>query len=327
MPMTDATQATATQRAVDRIGGETMGTTWSVRLVAPGRDLHALHACAQSCLDRIVAQMSHWEGDSDLSRFNRAARGWMHLPDELVHVLHASLEVARTSEGAFDPTLGELAALWGFGPQGAVDAPPHANQVEGALQRCGWQRLDVRTDRGEAFQPGGLQLDLSAIAKGHAADAVAQAMRASGVTSALVEVGGELHGYGRKPDGTPWAVLVETAHEREDTRLDADIVALEGRGIATSGDRWHRFAHAGGEYAHTLDPRTGRPLDAAPLAVTVVANDAMHADAWATALSVLQPARAIPLAERLGIAARIVLRGATEPEVVKTPAFPPLLVS
>lgn len=309
--------------AIDRIGGTSMGTTWSVALFSPGRDLHRLLARAQAVLDEVVAQMSHWEADSDLSRYNRARPGWVPLPDALLGVLECALEIAHASGGAFDPTLGELAALWGFGPQGPVHAPPSTQSIAQARSRCGWQRLLLDRDRGAAMQPGGLQLDLSAIAKGHGADRVTEALRGSGVESMLVEVGGELRGSGCRLDGTPWRVLVETAGEAGpgDGAAEADVIALDNAAVATSGDRWHRFRHHDTDYAHTLDPHTGAPLAQAPMAASVIAGDAMRADAWATALSVTPPGRALQLAEQAGVALRLATRDAHGLRITRTPSF------
>ncbi len=298
--------------AVDALGGETMGTTWCVKLVAPGASLRVLHDAIQSRLDGIVAQMSTWLPDSDLSRFNAAQAGsWILLPDELFHVMHCALEVAEASGGAFDPTVGPLVDLWGFGPEGR-GVVPDDRRVEAVRRRIGWQRLALRADTREALQPGDVRVDLSAIAKGYAADAVARDLRARGIGSALVEIGGELYGYGRKPDGTPWRVLVETDPERDDG--EPQVLRLSGNAAATSGDRWHRYRNDDAEYAHTIDPRTGRPVAHAPVAVTVVADDAMRADAWATALTVMGAEAGLAFAREHGLVARFVTIGA-EPTI------------
>lgn len=184
-----------------------MGTTWSVKLVAPrGRDLHPLHAVIQGALDRVVAQMSTWDADSDITRFNRAAAGtWQRLPDAFHRVLTTALEIARASDGAFDPTVGPMVDLWGFGAAGGPRKVPSAEQIALARQRCGWQRLHLEADR--ALQPGALALDLSGIAKGFGVDCVQRALAQAGIASALIDVGGELFGYGRKPmaaHGVSW---------------------------------------------------------------------------------------------------------------------------
>lgn len=293
--------------------GDTMGTSWSVQLVAAhDADLHALHATVQRALDGVVAQMSTWEADSDISRFNRAAAGsWCTIPADFQRVLHAALDIAQASDGAFDPTLGALVGAWGFGAHAQARGLPDELHLRRLSAAAGWQRLQLDDARGAVFQSGGLMLDLSAIAKGFGVDVAADALRRRGITAALVEVGGELFGYGRKPDGTPWRVLMESNPDEETAAgLPARVIALEDMAVATSGDRWHAYQHAGEQISHTLDPRTGRPVSHESCAVSVLAATAMQADAWATALTVLGTQAGLALANRLQLAARFVVRDA-----------------
>ncbi|MGV8959621.1 MAG: FAD:protein FMN transferase [Stenotrophomonas sp.] len=306
------------------LGGHTMGTRWSVKLVARrARDLHPLHAGIQAELDRVVAQMSTWEADSDLSRYNRADAGsWQALPDDFFTVLTAAREIAQASHGAFDPTIGPLVALWGFGADAGEQRIPDAATLTATAQRCGWQRLQLRAPTREALQPGGLQVDLSAIAKGFGVDLVSRWLSQNGVDAALVEVGGELHGYGHKPDGTPWRVLVESSPDEDaSAEFPPRVLALQDLAVATSGDRWHRYDIDGQRYSHTLDPRTRAPVMATTAAVTVIHRQAMYADAWATALTVMGAADGLAFATAQGLAARFVSRTADGIEEAISPAF------
>ncbi|MBU2051116.1 MAG: FAD:protein FMN transferase, partial [Gammaproteobacteria bacterium] len=167
------------------LGGHTMGTTWQVRLaVARSRDLHPLHAGIQTQLDAIVAQMSTWEADSDIARFNRASAGeWQALPPLFDTVMQCALDIAKRSGGAFDPTIGPLVALWGFGAQAQARRIPDAAALAATRARCGWERLQWQP--GRLLQPGGLALDLSAIAKGFGVDQVSAWLRQNGVRAAL----------------------------------------------------------------------------------------------------------------------------------------------
>ena len=132
----------ATDGSLASLGGETMGTRWSVRLGArTGTDLHALHAGIQQQLDQVVAQMSTWEPDSDISRYRRAAPGhWFALPAAFAAVLDCAIEVADASDGAFDPTIGPLVDLWGFGSAGTPRRVPSDEEVERERGRGGWRR-------------------------------------------------------------------------------------------------------------------------------------------------------------------------------------------
>ncbi|MEN1939916.1 FAD:protein FMN transferase [Luteimonas sp. MJ174] len=314
--------------AVHALGGATMGTLWRVSVAAPcGADLHVLHDGIQACLDRVVAQMSTWERDSDISRYNRARAGsWQTLPQPFFDVLRDALAIAADSDGAVDPTVGPLVEAWGFGPHGQGGAVPDAATLAEARARVGWRRIELDASRQRVLQPGGAALDLSGIAKGHGVDTVVDWLQARGVRAALVEVGGELRGHGRKPDGSPWKVLAEAWPDDDDRDDHAAapapcVIALDDAAIATSGDHWHRFEQDGRLYSHTIDPRTGAPVEHAPAAVTVVADTALAADTWATALTVLGPERGLELAQARGMAARFVLRDATSVLDRATDAF------
>ncbi len=313
----------AADRVVHTLYGETMGTRWRVALCAPRHaPLQGLHAGIQSRLDAIVAQMSTWEPDSDISRFNRAPPGsWHALPEDFSRVLSCALTIARASGGAFDPTVGPSVAAWGFGAGARPRRVPDEDMRAAAMSRVGWHRILLDAASRRAMQPGGVSLDLSAIAKGFAVDDVASWLRHAGIPAALVDVGGELLGYGRKPDDSPWHVLVET--DDADDNETPCVLVLDDHAVATSGTRWHRFECDGREYAHTIDPRTGRPVEDAAAAVTVVAGDAMHADAWATALTVMGIDAGLAFASANDIAARFVRRHVEgdAPPVLSTPAF------
>lgn len=308
------------------LGGHTMGTTWQVKLaVPPTRDLHPLHAGIQAQLDAIVAQMSTWEAGSDVSRFNRAAPGSVRrVPALFAQVLDAALDIAARSGGAFDPSVGPLVALWGFGAHAHAQRIPDPATLDATRARCGWQRLSW--DGHALQQPGGVELDLSAIAKGFGVDQASRWLRQQGISAALVEVGGELHGFGRKPDGQPWRVLVEAGPEEDaSTALPPRVLALEDLAVATSGDRWHHFEQDGAQFSHTLDPRSGAPVTRAAAAVTVAAREAMHADGWATALTVMGVEQGLAFARVHDLAARFVCRGAHGIEEHLSPAFVRLL--
>ncbi|WP_255578119.1 MULTISPECIES: FAD:protein FMN transferase [Comamonas] len=283
-------------RSLQTLGGATMGTTWSLRLVNPDyAPLAPVYALVQSTLDEVIAQMSNWEADSRLSRFNAAAPGsWHELPAELAQVIDAALHWAQVCDGAWDPTVGALVALWGYGPR-AQPQQAHSGQlpseaeVAQALRHCGYQRLQWEPAQRRLLQPGGLQLDLSGIAKGFAVDWVAQRLQAAGWQHGLLEIGGEILGWGQRPDGQPWRVAVAGLPPEAQGSATPEAVPLQGGALATSGDHWHVFTQGGRRYSHTIDPRTGQPVAHALTSITVFHAACMHADALATVLTVLGP--------------------------------------
>lgn len=285
------------------LGGRTMGTSWSAKIVAHA-PLPDLRDALQALLDRVVAEMSNWEADSAISRFNRLPPGrWQALPPDFFAVLRRGLEIAAASGGAFDPTAGALVDLWGFGPAPARLAPPDDAAIAAALAAAGHGRIVLDIHARRARQPGGVALDLSGIAKGHAVDLLAEHLRESGHRHFLVEVGGELVGEGVRPDGQPWWVDLETPPA---LALPPARIALHGLAIATSGDYRRYFDHEGRRYTHSIDPRDGRPIANGVACVSVAARRCIDADAWATALTVLGTDEGLRLAADLGIAARFV---------------------
>lgn len=290
-------------RVID-LTGETMGTTWRVRAALPlaiGVDQTAWRGIIKSRLDSIVQDMSHWDASSSLSRFNNANAGSvMALSPDMAAVISAGLAIADASDGAFDPALGRLTDIWGLGPNAAGN-PPASTAICCAMAAGNWRRLLFDPQRRTLRQPGGLWLDLSGIAKGFAVDALADLLAERGVQHCLVEIGGECTGRGLRPDGDPWWVDVE---DPPGTSLPRLRIALHQLAIATSGDYLRG--------AHSIDPRTGRPAIHATTAITVLHTRCMQADAWATALSVLEPDPARAMALQQGLAVRMVLRDGQE---------------
>lgn len=288
------------------LDGHTMGTTWSVKLyAAPAISPDALRRGIQARLDEVVAQMSTWEADSALSLYNTAAPGWQVMPQACFDVIAAAMAVAKQSTGAYDPTVGPLVNLWGFGP-GGRHAKPSEKDIAAARARCGWWRVALDAARRAVSQPGESYIDLSAIAKGYGVDAVAAYLRQNGCDSFLVEVGGELLGEGVKPDGQPWWVELERPGGRAHEPL---IVALHGLAVASSGDyRRCWFDASGKRYSHTIDPRTGIPVLHDTAAVSVLHKRCMLADALSTALMVMGTAEGMQFAQRHDIAALFIDR-------------------
>ncbi|MCX7605367.1 MAG: FAD:protein FMN transferase [Bryobacteraceae bacterium] len=290
-----------------------MGTTWQATAYATPACAARHEAIGQGILERldsVVRQMSHYDPDSDLSRYNLApAETWVMLPGALFRVLRVSLELAAATCGWFDPTLGRLIQLWGHGPEPAPGLPDEA-ALSAAVDRCGWQKLRLDAARKAAWQPGGLELNLGGIAKGFAVDAVAAWLRRCGVAAALVEIGGELSGFGVKPDGLPWWVALEAPLHASGSTAET-VLALHECAVATSGDWVQRRWLGSRSVSHLIDPTRGAPIDGPVAGATVIHESAMAADAWATALCVAPLRTAKRLADAHGLAARLLFQGET----------------
>lgn len=285
-------------RDIVALSGETMGTTWTVRVgVAEGGLAETVETGIQAVLDQIIDEMSNWEPDAHISRFNRSPIGtWQPLPEAFLSVLRAGLDIAARSDGAFDPAIGRAVNHWGFGP---------AADPEGDAPAMGspWRQIEISGN--QARRMADISLDFCGIAKGFAVDAVADHLIAWGLRHFIVEIGGELRGVGVKPDGQPWWVDVEPPLG---LALPLTRVALSNLSIATSGD-YRRFFEKGGQrFAHSIDPRSGAPAANGVASVTVLHESAMMADGWATALLVAGREAGMALADQEGLAALMVVR-------------------
>lgn len=299
-------RATPAGGVVQQLAGATMGTTWSVKFVGSRTSAQTLRRAIDIALHRVIHQMSPWESESDIVRFNRSRPGeWQTLPREFSQVIEVALRIARQSGGAYDPTVGGLVDLWGFGPSRPPIATPAATAIAPHHEACDWQQLELDV-AGRRLRRHGLgQLDLCGIAKGFAVDLLMTTLREHGIYHALVEIGGELLGRGTKPDGSPWWVAVD----RPAAGLASDatpplLVALHELAIATSGCE-RRFVRDGRHFSHTIDPRTGSPIDNGMIAATVLHASCMEADAYATALMVMGPEAAINFATEQQLAATV----------------------
>lgn len=288
-----------------------MGTSWSAMLVDPPANCQA---AIEDGLARIIDQMSNWEADSAISRFNRTPVGdWMTLPPDMLTVLRAGLGMARLSNGAFDPAIGALVDQWGFGPAARPRPAP-------LIDSAPWQAIELDGD--EARRIAHVALDFSGIAKGFAVDAMAAGLRTLGVANFLIEIGGELRGDGVKPDMQPWWVDVEPP---PGLAIPVLRIALCGLSVATSGD-YRRFRMEGdARLSHSIDPARGAPIPQGVASVTVLHEHAMLADAWATTITVMGPAQGMALATRHALPARLVLRTDDGAQEYMTPALTRML--
>ena len=297
-----------------QMGGATMGTTWTLKVVlpqgAPGAWVNAIGDTVQSRLDRIEGLMSTWDSTSELSRFNRSSTTEATtLSPETVAVLEIAAEVGERSGGAFDITVAPLVEAWGFGPgPGDPPRPPTAATVDSLRPLVGLDRLEVDTRAGTATKADpGVVVDLSAIAKGYALDVAAEGVVRMGAAAFALEVGGEVRARGSRPDGTAWRVAVEAP--TPGSRTIFRVLDLRDEAIATSGDYRNFHEIDGVRYSHLLDPRSGLPIPWQGFSVSVLHREAARADAWATALSVLGPDEGSSLADSLELAVLFVVQG------------------
>ncbi|MCG7630074.1 FAD:protein FMN transferase [Epibacterium sp. MM17-32] len=298
------------------LSGLTMGTSYSIVAVDHSKsiDKAELQGAVDQALAQVNRQMSNWDAGSEISRFNAAAQGAdVAVSSELHHVMQAAQDVHMASDGAFDVTVGALIDLWGFGAGQTPGTLPSEADIAAAMGCCGQaQSVAVQTG-GLTKLNAGAEVYLSSIGKGFGVDQVARVLKGYGITDYMVEIGGDLYTAGRNPDGQPWQIGIETPEAFD--RGVTQVVGLSDMGMATSGDYRNFFDHDGKRYSHIIDATTGRPVEHDTASVTVLTDNAMLADAWATAMLVLGRERGLEIANQRDMAVlfldRAVENGAT----------------
>ena len=295
------------------LAGETMGTTYSVKVVTEGwafgsGQQQALQAEVDACLEDVDRRMSTYRPDSELSRFNQHGDGTpFQFSDETFHVVQRSMEISALTGGAFDITVGPIVNAYGFGPESRPIEPPSDEKLAELRKRVGYHlvRLDSLTHTARKMRPD-VYCDLSAIAKGYGVDRVAGLLDGKGIANYMVEVGGEVRVRGRNPDGRPWQIAIEKPMDRG--RALHRVMGLIDKAISTSGDYRNCYMAGGARISHEIDPRTGHAIHSNLASVSVVHDDCETADALATAFMVLGPDGGYNYAEQKGIAALFLVR-------------------
>ena len=305
-----------------KLSGSIFGTTYSISLRdAETLDREQIRSDVDARLNEIDRLMSTYRGESDVSRFNvAAAETWFSVDAETARVVELSQQISDATNDAFDVTVGPAVRLWNFGSGSAETfALPSTNEIAATQSIVGNAKLEVRSDPPALRKlVDGLQVDLSAIAKGYAVDEVCRIL--DGVDHYMVEIGGEVRVKGSNRDGSPWRIGLESPVKGE-RRVDA-IVSLDHTALATSGDYRNFFEYEGVTYSHTIDPKTCRPVEHQLASVTVLAKTCAQADAWATAISVMGPEVGYAWAESNGVGAMLMSRTADGFQRQTTSLFP-----
>ena len=262
--------------------GPAQGTFYHISyVVKPGVDYRQ---SIDSLLFTVDESMSLWVEESTISKLNRGDT--IALDEHFKKVLQKALVVSKKTKGSFDVSIASLADYWGFGPN-------HKSDVDSAVVDSLKNRVDYRRLKSVASTgalPTDMKIDFNAIAQGYSVDLVCAFLEMKGVNRYLVEIGGEIRGKGLNIDDNIWTVGVDKPKEKleEESRFQV-IVHLDGKGLATSGN-YRKFwvdEETGMKYVHTINPKTGYPAKSNLLSATIVAADAMTADAWATACMVV----------------------------------------
>ena len=238
----------------------------------------------EKALAEVDASLSPFNEKSVITHVNKNEA--VTLDDHFITVFRLSSEIYKDTEGAFDITVAPLVNAWGFGFKNGITPDRHA--IDSLMQFVGFDK--VKLQDGKIIKTDDrLMLDCSAIAKGYGVDAVARLLKSKGIDNYMVEIGGEIVASGENPKGAPWRIGVS---KPDDDSVNVSneiqgIINISNRAMATSGNYRNFYYKGGKKYAHTIDPKTGCPVQHSILSATVVSDECAKADAYATAFMVM----------------------------------------
>jgi len=260
------------------VSGQTMGTVYNIKYLDP--ENRNFKSSIDSLLEIFNQSVNHYLPDSEISQFNRQDTLYYDLP-YFYPVLDVSNEVYQTTAGAFDPTVAPLVNAWGFGPEGGI--LPDSSAVDSLLQLVGMDAIVYNETYVTKTKPN-VQLNFSAVAKGYGVDIVADFLSEQGVENMMVEIGGEIVCKGVNAEGEVWRIGID---DPSGQGAMTAAIAIDNRAIATSGDYRNFYIRDGQKYSHTINPETGYPVKHSVLSVSVIADECIIADAYATAFMVM----------------------------------------
>lgn len=305
-----------------KLEGAIFGSFYDITLVGDyeSDELERLREGLVEQMNRVDATMSTYKDDSELMSFNRAEPGeWVSVSDDLYRVLELSQTVAAASDGAFDITVGGLVNLWTFGPEARPEHQPSEQELRERLNLVGYDTLELDRQERRARRLTDTFVDLSAVAKGYAVDLLGEWLLDQGIEHFMVNLGGDMIVSGERAPGQPWRIGVE----KPDSQVQQAqyVLPLSNTSVATSGDYRNYFEADGRRYSHTIDPRTGEPVNHRLASVTVVHSSNAMADAWATALMVLGTEAAQEVARAHNLKVLLISRGENDWETWQSPDF------
>ncbi len=276
-----------------KFGGETQGTYYAITYYSD--DSINLQPAIDSLLIRFDSTASTYKPNSIISRMNN--NDPFVVADEMFSIIFdKAMDISEKTNGAFDITVGPLVYAWGFGLSNRMKMDAHI--VDSLLPLVGYKKVKLNKGKLIKNDPR-IRIDYNAIAQGYAVDVVASFLDSKNIQSYLIDIGGEVLARRTKPGGEKWNVAIELPTKNaDDDRTIQAVVSLQDMAISTSGSYRKFYVENGIRYSHTIDPSTGYPVKHSTLSVSVLANDCMTADAYATALMVMGIDKAKPFLKK-----------------------------
>ena len=289
-----------------KINGNTMGTYYFIEVIDVPVELNIknIELEIKNTLKKANKILSNWDKDSEISIINKTDKTTaIKISDELNEVFKTAKEINAKSNGFFDLTLDPIIELWGFGYKSKqMQIIPKDNQIKNILSLIGQKSfLNMNFDNNELIKKNkDIKINLSSIGKGYGIDLIGKKLDQLGINNYIINIGGDIltKGYNSKKEN--WVIGIENPNLKE--KLIKEIVNISNKGLATSGDYKNFFTKDGKRYSHIINPKTGKPIKHSTKSVTVIHENSMKADGWATAFLALGSLEGLKIADKEKIA-------------------------
>ncbi len=284
-----------TYKSLFTITGQAQGTTYTIKYIHFSPIIDTLSI--QLLLSDIDQSLSLYQSTSRIRQFNATQRSIL-VDEHLLKVVQTSLSVSAATDGCFDITSKPISTLWGFNAPLPKSIPSPKLLLE-TMRSVGFYHLSIRQDSLIKDNPN-TKIDCDGIAQGYTVDKLSSLLRNNGITDFMVELGGEVFSSGKNLTGTDWIVGIEAPDKYAgDDHLISKKIGLSNTAVTTSGSM-KKFRKLGNRYwSHVIDPRTGSPVDNGIVSVTVIAKNAITADAYDNAFMVMGVKKAFSMADSL----------------------------
>ncbi len=294
-----------------KINGKTMGTYYMINVVGLPKNISEkkLQSEITKTLYEVNKKLSNWDKLSEISILNEnKTTSPVNLSKDLFNVIYASNEIHILSEGFFDITIDPIIELWGFGYKNKKKKVPTEIDIKNSLKLVNQSKVLKLDSKNFLITKTNkdVTINLSSIAKGYGIDLIGKKLKKLGIENFLIDIGGDILTKGLNKVKQDWVIGIENPNLNK--RLIKEIVNITDKGIATSGDYKNFYEEDGVQYSHILNPNSGKPILHNTKSVTVIHDNAMMADGWATALLALGSIKGLEIAEKNNIASLFIIK-------------------
>lgn len=250
-------------------------------------DNDAILSDASQLITRLERTLSTTHEESEIYQLNHTRKA--HLSEETSSLMRSAMNFCAKTDGALDLSIYPIVKAWGFTTD--TYRVPAAEEISSLLKYVDYTQIQYSAENDSATLPEGMEIDLGSIAKGFTGDRLIELFRKHGISSALLNLGGNVQALGSKPDGAPWRIAIQ---DPADKANQLGVLSITDKAVITSGGYERYFKDdAGNIYWHIIDPATGYPAKNGLISATAVGQEGVYCDALSTSLFIMGPDKAV----------------------------------